>query len=180
MVSCYLFSWVNIFNEDETVKTSKMVKYITSYGVDAYDKYGYNISRFFDSMDKQQLKLVIRDCHWNPKIGCNHTYYPSYHDIHDIPLLLYVVKLLLKYNYDVYMKQCIVMYGSRYDNLEEYVNYRIYNCLKHGNKFFDNGDDVLGVFRAQAALINDRRKRFTLFELMLPCLEDSDKKRRFH
>src|SRR5690349_9008582 len=105
MPSCYLFSWGRIFNEDETVNMSKMVKYITLYGVDAYDKYGQNISRFFEFMDKQQIKIVIKDYRWNPAIGYRYTYYPSYYDIDDIPLLLYIVKLLLKHNCDVYMKQ---------------------------------------------------------------------------
>lgn len=180
MPSYYFFSWGKIFNEDETVNISKMVKYITSYGVDAYDRRGYNISRFFGFMDKQHVKIVMKDYRWNPKIGYNHTYYPSYYEIDDIPLLLYVMKLLLKYNYDVYVKQTIIINGFRRDNLEEYVYYRIDDCLKHGNMFFENGNNVLDIFKEQARLINDRRKRFTLFELMLPWLDRSDKKRRFH
>lgn len=180
MPSCYLFSWGHIFKEDETVETSKMVKYITSYGVDAYDRYGQNISRFFGFMNKQQVKIVIKDYRWNPEIGCNYTYYPSYYEIDDIPLLLYVVKLLLKHNYDVYMKQTIIIDGFRRDNLEEYVHYRIIDCLMHGNMFFENGSNVLDIFKEQARLINDRKKRFTLFEMMLPWLDKSDKKRRFH
>lgn len=180
MPSCYVFSWGHIFKEYETVETSKMVKYITSYGVDAYDRYGQNISRFFGFMNKQQVKIVIKDYRWNPGIGYRYTYYPSYHDIDDISLLLYVVKLMLKHNYDVYMKQTFFINGFRHNNLEEYVHYRINDCLKHGNIFFHNGKSVLDIFKEKAKLINDRRKRFTLFELMLPWLDKSDKKRRFH
>jgi len=172
------FFWYCILEGNHDVDTERLVDYINQYGVNTSDYAGYRLCNYLHHMTKEQIKIVFSH---NPDFTTKQgdVYYPGIGG----KRCTRIFKILLKHDHHgIYLsKGC---YNNRRSwGLWTYLNdlKRFYIDLYH--KTNNTNGNINAFYKTTCKhidlLSNHKNKKLTLFEMMLPWLDKSDKRARF-
>lgn len=169
------FSWHDIRASDDLwycVNTDTLVEYIEKYGVNALDRTNSSLCDFLNLMSYQQLDIIIDKYKINPMIDDETVYF---YDIFT-EKGLYIVEKMFRNDHDYRYVRCRMNIGFRYHNEGRGLATRVKQRLTTRAMGDKTNEIRLKMLRLYE---NHEKKCFSLFELMLPWLDKSDKKARF-
>jgi len=177
------FSWYGVI-DDETfdIKHDTLVEYINKYGVNAVDASGNEIYGFFTIMSKKEIKFVISIDEFDFRTPEGYLYYPGFYMNQALDITVYILKLLLRKDHDgSYITEKIKSrFSGVYDSLLEYLLSRKEFWKDHYSDRLDvNASYYVNLCKQIDMLLNHKNRKTTLFNMMLPWLDKSDKRARF-
>lgn len=171
------FQWFDIV-ENEHVITERLVHYVNTYGVNTRDHLGFGLHIHLQNMTKEQLKFVFSH-DWDFRTKQGDVYYAGIFIKHPV----YLFKMLLKHDHHGrYLTEGCYDHRknmSLWTHLNNYKQYclRMYMDRKRYKEDYKKWYDIIS--QQVDLLSNHKNKKMALFDMMLPWLDKSDKKRRF-
>lgn len=170
------FQWINIIHDH--VVTERLIDYINRYGVNTRDRVGFKVCNYLHRMSKDQIKIVFSH---NPdfRTRSGDVYYPGITN----KKCTRTFKVLLKHDHDgrylsegcYNSRQSLSLWTYLNDLKQFYIDryYKTNNTHGNVNRYYKI------ICKHIDLLSNHKNKKMTLFNMMLPWLDKSDKRARF-
>jgi len=154
------------------VDTATLVEYIEKYGVSTLDRTNSSLCDFLNLMTYQQLDIVIDKYKINPMIDDETVFF---YDIFT-EKGLYIIEKMFRNDHDYRYVRCNMNIGFKYHKDGYGGKMTVRQCLT--SRVMSKETDVVRL-KMLEMYENHEKKCFSLFELMLPWLDKSDKRARF-
>jgi len=173
------FSWYEICDDEHKIliNTGKLESCIQKYGINTPDKDHIHLHSFLEFMTEEQINMVISNDQFDPQMASREClFYPGYgSDKRD-----YVFRVLLEHDVDGrYLHEKVYYLYKKYaETVIDYINrYLIMYYDEHPNS--RRMTRINSLEHQKMLLENHGLKRVVLFDMMLPCIDKSDKRSRF-